>query len=140
MFLDFDCEKHSSSIFDNSHSNDLSVSPSETNEHARLQIGICQDKQKPDKEIVFIVLDNDSGIEIDDLPIENIQERNTLKNLIPKLDVNTELLHVQPNLSTRLCTTALSYPNLPETHIIMVNIECISVLFQQKYLSFSSID
>lgn len=51
------------------------------------------------------------------------QEDNMiLKNLISKLNRDTELIIVKSDLSSRICTSASSYSNLPQTHMIMVNI------------------
>ena len=72
---------------------------------------------------VTIVIDDDSDIEIDESSSKHLHEHDNnlkLKNLISKLDLNTELIHVQSNLPIRICKAAARYLNLPETHIIMV--------------------
>lgn len=45
----------------------------------------------------------------------------TVDNLIEKLEVNTEVIVVKPNLPIRIGRMAKSYSNLQDTHVIMVN-------------------
>ncbi|UJR36082.1 hypothetical protein I4U23_028818 [Adineta vaga] len=69
--------------------------------------------------------DTDSDIEIDgaiaDFNQHDKEDLGLLKRFIPKLDIETELIHITPNQSLRICTAALFYSNLPETHIIVIN-------------------
>ncbi|CAF3666050.1 unnamed protein product [Rotaria socialis] len=80
----------------------------------------------PDKQDVVIVLDDDNAendIKIDKHSITDIIEKydNLIVNsLIEKLEINTELIIVKPNLPIRICATAKAYSNLQDTHIIMV--------------------
>ncbi len=68
----------------------------------------------------MIIIDEDN--EIPETTVQKEKSKTILKNLIPKLDADTELIVVQPNSPVRICTSALSYPNLLDTHIIIVNI------------------
>ena len=68
-----------------------------------------------------MIIVNDDG-EIPETNIQKEKSKTILKNLIPKLDADTELIVVQPNSPVRICTSALPYPNLSDTHIIIVNI------------------
>jgi hypothetical protein len=77
---------------------------------------------------MMIIIDDD-----DDVPKE--QDKTILKNLISKLDIDTELIIVQPNSPIRICTSALSYPNLSDTHIIVVNIINFNITVRYTYLS-----
>lgn len=74
-------------------------------------------KDKPD---AVIVLDNDDGsdIEIDEQSNPIIHENGD--HLIEKLDVNTEVILVKPNLPIQISTTTVAYPNLQDIHIIKV--------------------
>jgi hypothetical protein len=70
-----------------------------------------------------IVLDNDddnSDIEIDE-QLNQITRENS-DHIISKLDVNTEVIIVKPNIPIRVSTTTVSYPNLQNIHIIKVKI------------------
>jgi hypothetical protein len=57
-------------------------------------------------------------VEIEEQSSTNIYEKAT--NLIRKLEINTEVIVVKPNLPIRICTTAIPYSNLQDAHIIMV--------------------
>ncbi len=64
-------------------------------------------------------------MEIEEIPKTTTHDKEDdtiLKSLISKVNIDTELILVKPNSPIRICTSALSYLNLPETHIIMVNI------------------
>ncbi|CAF4165535.1 unnamed protein product, partial [Rotaria magnacalcarata] len=80
----------------------------------------------PDKPDIVIVLDDDNAendIKLDKHSITDIIEKydNSIANsLIEKLEINTELIVVKPNLPIRICATAKAYSNLQDTHIIMV--------------------
>ena len=93
-------------------------------------------KQSADPELLIIIADDDDDDDNDDsIEIQEIssstrhedQDVTILPNLIPKLDQDTELIIVQPNSSIRICTSALTYSNLLNTHVILVNIQ-ISLL------------
>ncbi|CAF1154657.1 unnamed protein product [Rotaria sordida] len=125
----FNNDKKSSSIFNNPRSNVSSV-PS--------------DKQETSQDIVVILDDDDddNDIEITEISNGNLNENEDnqiLKNLISKLDIGTEIIHVKPNLSTQICTASLAYSNLSGTHIIIVShssassMECI--VKRQLYIS-----
>ena len=86
----------------------------------------------------MVILDDDDGsdIEIEEVSNKNPPEKDDytyLNNLIPKLDISTELIHVQTNLSIEICTSALSYSNLPETHFIIVNIKILPFLKMHNF-------
>jgi hypothetical protein len=70
-----------------------------------------------------IILDDESDIEIDEESNNNVHEKDDdsiLKDLIGQLEINTEIIVVKPNLLIRICTTAVAYPNLQDTHVIRV--------------------
>ncbi|CAF3646322.1 unnamed protein product [Rotaria sp. Silwood1] len=81
----------------------------------------------PDKQDVVIILDDDDGendTTIDEQSSIDTDEKNDsliFKNLIGKLELNSELIVIKPNLPIRICTTAVAYSNLQDTHIIMVH-------------------
>jgi hypothetical protein len=78
--------------------------------------------------MTIILDDDDSDIEIDEQ-----HDHTSLKNLIQKLDIDTELIMVKPNSPIQICTAALNYSNLPETHIIIVNQISKSLLKQNNF-------
>jgi hypothetical protein len=72
-----------------------------------------------------IILDDDNGVE-SDVEIEeqssiNRDDNLIFKGLIGKLEINTEVIIVKPNLPIRTCKTSTTYPNLQDTHIITVH-------------------
>ncbi|CAF3953972.1 unnamed protein product [Rotaria sordida] len=85
-----------------------------------------------DKPDVVIILDDDddddddaeNDITIDEQSSTDTDEKDEnliLKDLIGKLETNTKLIVVKPNLPIRICTTAVTYSNLQDTHIVMVH-------------------
>lgn len=56
------------------------------------------------------------------------QNERFFKSFIVKLPLDTELIVVKANTPIRIGTTALNYPNLPETQIIIVRRMNISLL------------
>lgn len=82
-------------------------------------MNISQDK--PD--VVVVIDDNESDIEIEEQSCTTIHEKDDpsiVNNLIGKLEINSEVIIVKPNLPIRICTTAVAYFNLQDVHIIMV--------------------
>ncbi|CAF2905605.1 unnamed protein product [Rotaria sp. Silwood2] len=131
-FLDFNNDKKCSSTFNNARSTASSI-PS--------------DKQKTSQDVVIILDDDDDNNDIEISEISNInthenEDNKILKNLISKLDIDTELIRVKSNSSIQICTAALAYSKLSETHIIIVNhsplssMECI--IKRQLYISISN--
>ncbi|CAF1173306.1 unnamed protein product [Rotaria sp. Silwood1] len=103
------------------------------------------DKQQTNQNVVVILDDDDNDSEINEISNINIHENEDsqiLKNLISKLDIGTELIHVKPNLSMQICTAALAYSNLSQTHFIIVNYTSIlsmdCVIKRQLYTSTSN--
>ncbi|CAF0959126.1 unnamed protein product [Adineta steineri] len=112
----------SSSIFDHHHSN--------------ISSNVLRDKQSNASDNLIVLDDDDDD---DDTELHENEEHTTLKTLIPKLDIDTELIHVQPNLPMRICTAGLFYSNLPQTHVIIVNHSLVvspkCIIKRQLYLS-----
>ncbi|CAF1044909.1 unnamed protein product [Adineta ricciae] len=110
--VNFNNEKRSASMFNLRHPNSSFLSP----------------EQRTNVSDAIIILDgddSDSDIEINQNTSDSTEQENQdqilLKSFIPKLDIESELIHVTSNLTLRICTAALFYSNLPETHIIVVN-------------------
>ena len=69
----------------------------------------------------MIILDDDEN----DIEIDEQSNRITHENsdhIIDKLDINTEVIIVKPNIPIRVSTTTVSYSNLQNIHIIKVKI------------------
>ncbi len=81
--------------------------------------------------------DDESDIKILESTVHQEQDQIILKNLISKIDLDTELIIVQSNSPIRICTSALSYSNLADNHIILVNI--INSIFFFLKIFFRSI-
>lgn len=71
----------------------------------------------------MIVLDDENDLEVDEQSSTDLYEKedpSIVNNLIGKIEINTEVIVVKPNLPTRICTTAVAYFNPQDAHIIMV--------------------
>ena len=75
---------------------------------------------------VLIIIDDDDD---DDIEINehftthqaDDDDWSSLRKVIRTLDLDTELIEIKPDVPSRICTAALSYVNLLDTHIIIVD-------------------